>query len=422
MKLKICIPTYKRPKAIEELLQRFLDTYLLLGFDIHIYDSSDDEETYSVVKPFMGCEKLYYHRVDPTVHSNVKVLNIYKEFADGDYDYIWVQSDSIRWTIESLNRISDAINSNQYDIITPNYRDEEKIGDKIYEDKEEFFRDCAWHLTLYGAAILNKKLLYNVEWEAIHQKYTCSERINFSHVALYFEQIAKAKSFKGFHIGLPQFSLTSTMYKKESGWRKDTFFIHCVCWPSVINALPNIYRDKEEVIKKQGFLSGDLTNEGLKRLRSEKVLSLSEFVKYRKEWKNVSDISALRFLFFSIIPAGLAKALMIDQINERKIKRQIRNFSKKYENIFIYGCGQKGDSFANYMDEMRIAYKGFIISKGRKDKEYLHNKPVLEFDENLLYKKTNGIILALNELNTKQVLTDLKKYDVKAGLYSEYLE
>ena len=421
MKTEICIPTYKRPEAINELLQRYLDIYTRMGFDIHIYDSSDDNDTKVVLEKYSKVNSnLYYHKVDPQIHSNMKVYSIYEEFANGDYDYIWVQSDSIRWTIESLELILKIIESDNYDLIVPNYRDIENIGNREYRDINEFFLDCAWHMTLYGAAILRKSVLNNIDWKMLKNKYCIKKRINFSHVGMYFEQIYKMNNFKAFHIGLPEYSLTSTLYKKESGWRKDTFFIHCECWPSVINALPNVYKNKEKVIKKQGKYSGDLTIEGIKKLRSENILTPQILKKYAFIWKDISDIPLIIVSFYAHIPPNIAKKLMSDTQSEKKLKAKIKKFCIGYERIYIYGCGQMGDIFSHYLDDMGINYEGFLISKGRADKATLRGKPVREIDYDILQDEKIGIVFALNELNTKQVYKSLSGTPIRAGLFTGY--
>ena len=421
MKVEICIPTYKRPEAINELLQRYLDIYTKMGFDIHIYDSSDEVTTKAIVKEYsLSNRKLYYHMVDPRVHSNMKVYSIYEGFSTGDYEYIWVQSDSIRWTVESLEMISKAIESDKYDLIIPNYRDVENIGNREYDDLNAFFTDCAWHMTLYGAVILKKSVLYNVDWKTLKDKYCIPERINFSHVGMYFEQISKMGSFKALHMSLPKYSLTSTLFKKESGWRKDTFFIHCECWPAVIEALPNIYTNKKEVIKKQGKYSGDLTIEGIKKLRSENVLTPQNIKKYASVWKDISDIPLVLLFVYAHIPSNIAKELMCDTQSEKKLKAKIKKFCRKYEEIYIFGCGQMGDIFSCYLEDMGINYEGFLISKGRADKTTLHGKPVREIDYDIVQDERIGIVFALNELNTKQVYKSLSGTPIKAGLFTEY--
>lgn len=419
MKKQICIPTYNRPDAIDELLSRYSALYKELGFDIHIFDSSDNDWTSIAVGNYAAYGGVFYHRMDSKIHSNRKVYIIYKDFIDEEAEYIWVQSDSIRWNEAALNRIVAAIERNEYDFIIPNYRDVEAVGDQSYEDANDFFRDCAWHMTLYGATVIRTSVLQHADWTDLEAKYCVDNRINFSHVGLYFELISKMEHFKAFHIGLPEYSLTSTQFKRESGWRQDSFFIHCECWSSVISVLPSIYRDKKEVIKKQGRCSGDLTIAGLKRLRAERILNMDVYRKYHSVWKDVSDIPLGVLRLLSITPPAIVKKPVTISRNVRRVKKRIKKFCQNYDHIYLYGCGEKGNIFAFYLESMQISYEGFLISKGKRDKASLHGKPVQEIDDDLLQDEQNGIVFALNELNTKQVLESMSGKTIRAGILTE---
>ena len=99
IKLAVCIPTYNRPEVIEEFIQTCARQYLQHQFDIFIYDSSEDIQTEEVVKEYKKqFSNLYYTKVAPEIHSNMKVYNIFREFGHSlKYDYLWVCSDSIWW-------------------------------------------------------------------------------------------------------------------------------------------------------------------------------------------------------------------------------------------------------------------------------------------------------------------------------------
>lgn len=423
MRKAICIPTYNRPEAINELLTRCLYIYCKLGYDLYIYDSSTNEDTKEVVDQYIkDAEGLFYLRVDSKIHSNMKVYLIYEEFwKKQSHDYIWVQSDSIRWTEDSLESITNVINGGKYDFVIPNYRDVEKIGNKEYREHNDFFRDCAWHMTLYGATIVRiDSVLKEADWDMLKEKYSRQDRINFSHVGLYFEQILKMDSFCAYHMTLSSNSLTSTLYKKASGWRRETFFILCECWPNVINALPSSYLYKKEVIQKHAVNADVLMPEGIKKLRSEGILNYKVYRKYRGVWRQVSNVSDIMILLYSVIPQRIITYFIKDNINEMKIKRKLKRFCAEHSEIYIYGCGQKGDIYASFLESMDIPYKGFLISEGQKDKSDLHGKPVEVFDDKLLNNRKVGLILALNEKNFGSVVHLFTPNQLATQVFSEY--
>ena len=427
MRKIICIPTYNRPEVIEELLIRYQKTYDRLGYDIAIYDSSDNNATENIVRNYQYKYNLSYFRIDTDVHSNAKVYYIYKWFEEQDnYEYIWLQSDSIRWINDALEKITNIVDLGNYDLIIPNYRDVEGIGDREYNDINGFFEDCAWHMTLYGATIVKKTVIKNTNWKTLERKYMRADRINFSHVGLYFEQISRMPLFQAFHISLPKYSLISSLHKKEPGWRKETFFIHFKVFPNVINDLPEIYHNKEAVIKKEAINSGELTIEGIKKLRSISVLDFKSFVTYNIDFRKYSNVGIPSIFLWSVLPKWLAKRRLSQNKANMRLSKDLRSFCSKYKNIYIYGCGAKADRYATMLEDMNIQYNCFLISKGQEDKMNLsaslfHGKTVTEITDEHINAPDNGIVLALNPINTKQVLDSLKNKNIESGLYSEVL-
>ena len=43
--IALCIPTYKRPRVVEDFINTCASYYLYAGIDIYYYDSSPDSET-----------------------------------------------------------------------------------------------------------------------------------------------------------------------------------------------------------------------------------------------------------------------------------------------------------------------------------------------------------------------------------------
>ena len=83
IKLAICIPTYNRPEVIQELVEKIAPRYWQYGFDLYIYDSSENEQTEMVVQTWINkYTKLHYVKVDSKIHSNLKVYNIFKERSE----------------------------------------------------------------------------------------------------------------------------------------------------------------------------------------------------------------------------------------------------------------------------------------------------------------------------------------------------
>ncbi len=408
MKNVICIPTYRRPQVINELLKRCFDSYVKHGFDVYIYDSSDDDYTKNIVEEFENKieEGLYYVKLDSSIHSNIKVFMIYEEMSKKkQYEYIWVCSDALRWIDEALDIVCNELHSD-YDVVVPNYRDVESLGRRDYDDILEFFRDCAWHMTLYGGAILKiSKMLYEVDWNYLRGKYCVEPSISFSHVGLYFEQLIKIEGFKGLHLGMSKNLMVTSPYRTESGWRKNTFYIMCESWESVIVNLPEKYKKyKKYVILQHSKNSGILNKDGLIKLRKEKILRYSSVKKYIFSWRKYSSTPRLLLIFLIFLPHNWADFFSDKHKREVRIKNKLKKFAYKFEKIFIYGCGMYGGIYSDFLDDLHIRYEGFLVSEGYLFDEVFRNHEVIEVNEELKDNEKIGVILALNEDNRKEVI------------------
>lgn len=410
-KLASCIPTYNRPDIIEEFLHSYMSVYQKLNIDVYIYDSSSDDDTKEVVAEYIPLyDNLNYVRMDSDIHSNMKVYDIYQHYQkEKTYEYLWVASDALRWTEDVMQEIMVQLQKSQYDILIINHHDVEHIGTREYTDKNELFLDVSWHMTLYGAAIVRMEtLLKDVDWHYMIEKYCIPERINFSHVALYFEQILKLEKFRAFYYSFPEEKLITSKLKIKSGWQEETFKVWCGYWPDAINALPDFYSHKKEVIKKNGEYSGILTYQNIFSLRIQNIYSLKIFIRYFGRWHILVNVSLIQMFLLAVMPEEWLLGYRKNRAkwkSEQELKRSIRNFCKGYKCIYLYGCGIKADRYAGYLKKMRIKYKAYFVTE-RKDDKYMHEKhEVLVFDSSYLENPECGILMGLNEQNCSEVFT-----------------
>lgn len=78
-KIAICVPTFNRPLVIRELILKCCRYFENLDYDLYIYDSSDNDETWSVCKNLRLNYKFKYIHADRKIHSNEKVYKIYQD-------------------------------------------------------------------------------------------------------------------------------------------------------------------------------------------------------------------------------------------------------------------------------------------------------------------------------------------------------
>lgn len=399
--IAICIPTYGRSDVIEELLIRCGKYIKESGYDIYIFDSSKDNNTEKVCKKYKDRYVSGYKRIDSSVHSNAKVYMIYQDSELLDkYDYIWICSDSIRWSQKVLKSIKNYKDS---DFIIVNHRDKEEIGCREYSDINKVFQDAAWIMTLYGATIVNTKtVLRDVDWKKYEKKYLLPECINLSHVCFYFERMAEMKKVKVGHISVSKYELAASPLKSHSGWHDEIYKVWWEYWYNAIMKLPDVYTDKESVIKKHGVYSEIFNFNAMLRLRAAKRYGLAVFVKYVKRIPLVTDVSLLQMLLIAVTPPTLVEYRL--KKPQRKFVKNLKRFVKKYPKIYIYGCGNDAGVAADFMKSQGIDYKGFCVSQIGINITAFRGKQVVEYNDSLLEDGKVGIILGMHEKNVIQVL------------------
>ena len=405
--LAISIPTYNQPEMMQEMMIRCLPVYREFEIDIYVFDSSPGKETETILQQYQAENKnLYYRRLPADTHSNRKVLDAYREIIGMEkYEYLWLCPDYIQLTRQGTECVLSAC-SKGYDICVLNYRDVEHIGEKIYTDINAFFLDCAWHMSSYMATVIRVSSFADVEWAAFYERYTTPQRIGHSHVAFYFEQLAKLSRITAVHIPVSSVHMRVSSYRKDSLWKRDIFPIWCEYWPDMIHALPEQYRFKKEVIKKLGINTGMFGRKNFIVLRKERIYGWKVYHRYRKEWKNLTDTPPVCLWLLAVMPAGLAGLFVRSGWKRRALNKRLRRFGKNQEEIFVYGCGFMGEKTSRLLKELQIEYRGYVVSDCSGEKRSFHGLPVIEYGEFLQRGSKAGVILALNQKNAEQVLKE----------------
>lgn len=400
-KLAICVPTYNRPEMIQEMLIRCAGIYKKFETDVYFYDSSDNSETKNIVLEYIeNFNNLFYRTVPATIHSNIKVLNIYQEFtASLEYEYLWICPDYIQLTEEGAECIRQMCEK-EFDICVLNYRDVEGIGEKIYSDVNSFFVDCAWHMTSYMATIIRIHSFLHIDWKGFLTKYTVSKRINHSHVALYFEQSVRLSEFKAIHIPFMAGQMRVSSYRGESYWKEDIFYIWCDCWPDTIRALPAQYNNKNIVIKKLGVNSGMFSWDNFVKLRRSCIFNQYIFERYKGEWRHLTNVPVVLLWILAKMPPFLIPG----DIKKTILTINLKKFCRSYTDIYIYGCGFTAGKISLLLDEIGIKYKGYVVSRLDSEKRSYNGYEVIEYCNSILNSPRTGIILALDKKNTLEVM------------------
>lgn len=419
-KLAVCVPTYERSEVIEELLSMCLGVYKKYNYDLYIYDSSRDCKTKDIVNKWQKLfSNLYYVRLPSDLHSNMKVYKIFQQYAmRKNYKYIWVCSDAIRFREDVLYNLSSLLDKD-YDMIVVNYRDLNHVGTRCYKNKLHFFRDIAYHLTLYGAALLKcDSMLSNVDWNYYIEKYNVPTRVNHSHLGFYFEKILSMPDFTAYHVSVPVTTLYVSALRPSSGWLKDTFYVWGICFPETIEVLPSYYNYyKKQVIKESNVL-GDIFNyNNMVRLRILNIYTLDIFNEFKSKWENLTTLSEKTLYKIATLPRFCLfnPPSFIKDMKIKKYLWHLKKFVKNKKELYIYGAGKIASYYADYFDCFSIPYKGFIVTNKSNNPSEFMDHPVFALDDVDLNQFGVGVVLALGRKNTEEVMSipQLRKADDK---------
>lgn len=407
LKVAFCIPTYNRNAMVAEFLEQSASLFHDLSIDIYYYDSSEDNETEAVVKKWMDIfNNIYYIRIPSDWHANRKVMYIYEEYARNQaYDYIWVCGDSLRYSEKILKQVATVFHLG-YDMVIINGIDEGRIGTREYTAGNELFHDCAWHMTLFGAVILNvHTTLSHVPWPYIEEKYEIPERINYSHIGLYFEAIYSMDKFRAFYLAVDQ-EVWGSQLKMRAGWYQDAFKVLCEYWPSTVKALPEYYTNKEAAMNKLGYYSclkiWDFLN-----YRLENVYNIQVFKKYRKVLIGMSRFNTVQLWSLAYLNPKWAFYIVTKDfrgyVKEIQKIRRLHIFCRKFRTIYIYGAGIVAERYAKYFQRKKIIFQGFLITQKGKNPEEFQNHPVISLCEFKSSYDGIGVIIGLNQYNMEEV-------------------
>ncbi|SHN51045.1 hypothetical protein SAMN02745247_00633 [Butyrivibrio hungatei DSM 14810] len=426
-KLAICIPTFKRPAHIKEYLEMSLVVLEKLAIDVYIYDSSDDDETENVVEEFrVNHNNLFIVKVESSVPSNVKILNIWSdETILNGYDYVWMMGDSLRWSEQVYRRVCAELDNNYPLIITDTY-DHSTLGTVVLHDKQVVFEKCAHYLTLYGACILKTDtFLKGVDWEYIRKKYCDDRHIGFSQLGVYFERLSQMEEINVLNLCcVIDYATISSGLESNNHWRSTDFFnVLLGQWVNTIRDLPSCYKNKTKVIGMYEYYTHFINLQALKQMRSAGTYGIRQFFKYFFRWKICTAVPRMELFKTAIIPIkGLTKLYdpreKISKLKEEEICEHMISFSKKYKKIYVYGAGKIAKRRIEVLRQNGINVESVFVSNNVHE-ENLDGIDICAYEQGAILDDDYGIIFCLGFYNMFQVLSSYFLGHDKNNLFTE---
>lgn len=257
MTAAFCILTKDHPDIVKEISLNFYAPLTAKGFDIYIYDSSEDDKTEKLIKAWSqaGYNNVYYVDARFTKTGDEKLVAIYMGYGlQKEYDYIWNAKDRVMYSSDFLDRIV-ADMSKSPDVIMAGLEEDSyffsyKKFDDEYRNPVTFFRDFGATSTSWDSIIFNRNtMLKDIDWEKYEEKYQVGYSNPFNQPTVLFARLAEINN-PYIIVERPQFYDRVFSNGTGSGWISQTVNLWGVKWPAAINRLPSIYDEYKKYIIK----------------------------------------------------------------------------------------------------------------------------------------------------------------------------
>ena len=398
MKIAIAIPTYNSIEKLRVLLENNYRLFIDRDCDFYIYDSSDTDATREYIAN-NAYEKLVYRRYDPEVTSNEKVYEIYEQLSC-EYDYIWMNRDATWFEEELIDKVLEVINGDRPNIlyISPSdgYYDK-----KFFSDAKNYSLCTNVGLAFYGATIINSNMLYGVNWSYYKKKYLYSNSAYFSHVGFFVEQMARLDELKGIILEYP--STKRHLIKNRSLWYPETVKVWGCSWVSLCDELGQVFRDDSDYVERMiNSADNRFLEEQLIIYRALEWFDYEKYETYREYLSRVSDVCIERMKEISLMSKDEAYSICVG-----KIKAVIKDSTKDYKHIIIYGAGFRGKHIGKIFDAVNVGFDAYMVTN-RTEKIASDGHKIVRLGDYELGDDT-GIVLGVGKENKTDVLNLLEK-------------
>lgn len=425
-KVLIAVPTKDRPDMVREVLEYELPYYKNFNIDICYIDSSESDNTQEVI---ISLSKKYdkdiiYMTKSPRLCLDYKLVDVFKDFQAMEYDYYWLINDSISISEEMLNYVMKIVDDG-YDLIRLPLAGSGNKEDFITNDVDEWFQKCSASMAHMASTIMSKALLEgNIDWDNLRKKYVNNNELDEKHgyfftVGFYLEQIAKLDDFKGIFIGNRfKWRRDCPLKREKSYWQDKVFETWAKSYTETILNLPNIYKNKEDVIRQSDNIRvGRFSKENLIHYRISGLYDVDTYKKYKKYLKYVTDekqstCEKIAKTSIEELKKNYPNYIKVEDSWEEKLDLIENKLVNK--NIYIYGAGLYGERVVNKLicDGYSKRVKGVVVTESGINITSLLGKPVLGID-NTNFELDDYIILSALPKTAESMKRELDKRNIK---------
>lgn len=294
-----CVLTKDHPDVMKEISLNFYAPLIAKGFDIYVYDSSEDDSTRNLINAWnqAGYNNIYYVDARFTKTGDEKLIAIYMGIGlKKEYDYIWNAKDRVMFSSDFLDRVLEDMRKSPDVILTAREEDSYCFSytkfDDEYTNPVSFFRDFGATSTSWESVIFNRKtMLSGIDWIEYEQKYKVGYSNPFNQPTVLFARLAEIDNP---YIIVERPEEYEKLCSKKAGqsWLSQAVSLWGVKWPAAVGRLPDIYNEyKKHVIKVETMHTCVFGSHGqLMGLASNKYLNKENFELIRPYFHELSDI------------------------------------------------------------------------------------------------------------------------------------
>lgn len=243
--LEIAIVTYNRSGFIKEWLEKCYESIAQRNISLSIYDSSTDGKTELFLKKDTRY-KLNYVKIDSSENIGYKpmfpILNSHSK-------YVWVSGDSRYHDFDELDKKVFIHIKNDIDYICMQIATNSENDGKIYQEKENFLRDCFVSMTCIGLSIYKTSLFDLLKTNQNVRKQCDSDfRDNYAFSWLgYFLSMYSYGSYKTAFVVTKIYDIKEK--EKKQVWMKRFLESWCQNVCELMDNIPDCYGNKEFIIE-----------------------------------------------------------------------------------------------------------------------------------------------------------------------------
>lgn len=423
--LEAAIITYNRPSAIQVTLEKYAKEYMVRNIKLSIYDSSEENDTFEVVREFNELHDDYveYHRVDPAIEVGDKPI---VAMLGSKCKYIWVLPDRRVVCFQDLdNFIFPKIREKNYKLVL--LPDEDRIKsmdlpvEKEYDNLQECLIQTFQIFSCIGLSILKRDVFdgYNYNGELL-------EHIrNEFHVELdgyrYYGFIALAfsKLELNFKAYIHKVNIDWYLNNNVKSWESH-FYRYVV--GETIYILKYITRFSTN---SDYFIKSRLNEESFRNYAFSEEMLYKGRVKWdlqevydqflEKGFWEYSSRDKLLIEFYAKAPIEKVKRhYLYDMRHEcsdneliSSVKAILPQLRQTIKPIYIYGAGHGGRIVLRTLKREKIAIAGFVDKNAKKLKK-IDEISVFTLDE---IKGSDGILI----VSLLKILDEVTDQCIAAG-------